>query len=209
MKKCTINFSQDINLKLQELKKELNIPMNKIILMLINEKLEDLRRVDKIFLKESENRRVEKESAKTQIKDLSHKEIDGVKQNSSLFGQNKNFSTEIRFKISNKEKIFLENQLKKTGNKSLTSEIRYRLINSIYKNKYFLPIELDEFRNLTYQLKKIGININGIFKRVNIDEKLKKDDYVNLENSIKEVNSKIDLITNELKAILKFANNRE
>jgi len=181
MKKCVINFNEDINLKLQELKKELNVPMNKIIIMLINEKLEDLRRVDKIL-----------------IKNLSSKDI-----------KNNNFSTEIRFKISNKEKIFLQKQLEKTGNKSLTSEIRYRLINSIYKNKYFLPIELNEFRNLTYQLKKIGININGIFKRININKDLRKEEYSNLGNSIKEVNSKIDLITNELKTILKFANNRE
>jgi len=191
MKKCTINFSQEINLKLQELKKDLNIPMNKIILMLINEKLEDLRRVDKIFLKEN---------TKTQIKDLS---------NEKILENDKTFQTEIRFKISNKEKIFLQNQLEKTGNKSLTSEIRYRLINSIYKNKYFLPIELDEFRNLTYQLKKIGININGIFRKLNLNKELKKDDYVNLENSINKLNNKIDLITNELKTILKFANNRE
>jgi len=190
MKKCTINFSQEINLKLQELKKELNIPMNKIILMLINEKLENLRRVDKIFITESN---------KSQIKDLYHKNIEN----------DKTFQTEIRFKISNKEKIFLQKQLEKTGNKSLTSEIRYRLINSIYKNEYFLPIELDEFRNLTYQLKKIGININGIFRKFNVNKELKKDDYINLENSIKEVNNKINLITNELKAILKFANNRE
>jgi len=182
MKKCVINFNENINLKLQDLKKELNIPMNKIILMLINEKLEDLRRVDKIF-----------------IKDLKQNEIENEKT----------FFTEIRFRISNKERIFLQKQLEKTGNKSLTSEIRYRLINSIYKNKYFLPIELDSFRNLTYQLKKIGVNINGIFRKLNINKELGKEEYENLMLSINEVNSKIDLMTNELKTILEFANNRE
>jgi len=192
MTKRVINFSDEINLKLQELKKELNIPMNKIILMLINEKLEDLRRVDKIFLTESTCN-----SALVRTK-VQNEEIENIKA----------FETEIRFKIFQKERIFLQKQLEKTGNKSLSSEIRYRLINSIYKNRYFLPVELKEFKELTYQIRKIGININGIFRKINTNEEFKKEDSINLENSIKEVNNKINLLSNELKTILKFANNR-
>ena len=74
---------------------------------------------------------------------------------------------QIKFRINENEKKFLEHQMIKTGNSSLTSEIRFRLLNSIYKNKYFLPIELSEFKNLVYQLKMIGLNINGIYKKVN------------------------------------------
>jgi hypothetical protein len=99
--------------------------------------------------------------------------------------------------------------MKKTGNGSLTSEIRFRLLNSIYKNKYFLPIELAEFKNLVYQTKMIGLNINGIFKRVNFKEELKSDDYINLQNSINEVNEKIDLINNEMKNIFKSSSYRD
>ena len=63
----------------------------------------------------------------------------------------------------------------------------------IYKNKYFLPIELSEFKNLVYQLKMIGLNINGIYKKVNFKEELKSEDFINLQNYTKEVNEKINL----------------
>ena len=54
----------------------------------------------------------------------------------------------------------------------------------------------------------IGLNINGIFKRVNFKEELKNDDYINLQNSINDVNAKIDLIVKELKKAFKFHNIR-
>ena len=178
MSKRILNFSDEVELKLQELKQELQMPINKIITMIINEKLEDLKLLKKEYIED-------------------------------LKIENSNNEIEIRFRIKENEKIFLEEQVKRTGNKSLTSEIRYRLLNSIYKNKYFLPIELNEFKNLTFQIKRIGLNINGIFKRVNFKEDLKSDDYINLQNSINEVNEKIDLMNNEIKNILKFANNRD
>ena len=178
MSKRILNFDDRVDKLLQELKKELKIPINKIISMIINEKLEDIKRLKK------EN-----------VEDLKI--------------ENNQNEIEIRFRIYENEKYFLEEQMKKTGNGSLTSEIRFRLLNSIYKNKYFLPIELAEFKNLVYQTKMIGLNINGIFKRVNFKEELKSDDYINLQNSINEVNEKIDLINNEMKNIFKSASYRD
>ena len=55
----------------------------------------------------------------------------------------------------------------------------------------------------------IGLNINGIFKRVNFKEELKSEDYINLQNSINEVNEKIDLINTEMKNIFKSASYRD
>lgn len=91
----------------------------------------------------------------------------------------------------------------------MTSEIRFRLLNSIYRNKYFLPIELTELKKLVYHLKMIGLNINVISRRVNFKEELKSEDFINLQNYTKEVNEKINLISNELQKIFKFANKRE
>ena len=178
MSKRILNFDDRVDKLLQELKKELKIPINKIISMIINEKLEDIKRLKK------EN-----------VEDLKI--------------ENNQNEIEIRFRIYENEKYFLEEQMKKTGNGSLTSEIRFRLLNSIYKNKYVLPIELAEFKNLVYQTKMIGLNINGIFKRVNFKEELKSDDYINLQNSINEVNEKIDLINNEMKNIFKSSSYRD
>jgi len=165
---------------LKEIKKITNIPLTKIVISILNEKLEQIKELNynKEFVED-------------------YKNIDDT------------YETQIRFRIKEKEKILLEEQLKKTGNKSLTSEIRYRLINSIYKNKYFLPIELKELSNLNFQIKRIGLNINSIYKKINFKEELKNDDYTNLQNGINEVNEKLDLISNEIKNILKFANNRD
>ena len=55
----------------------------------------------------------------------------------------------------------------------------------------------------------IGLNINGIYKKVNFKEELKSEDFINLQNYTKEVNEKINLISNELQKIFKFANKRE
>ena len=102
----------------------------------------------------------------------------------------------------------LINQAKITGTDNLTNEIRHRLLKSIYKQEILNPLELKEFKNLVYQIKMIGLNINGIFKRVNFKEELKNDDYINLQNSINDVNAKIDLIVKELKKAFKFHNIR-
>lgn len=178
MSKRVLIFDDRVDELLQELKKELKMPTNKIITMIINEKLEDIKRLKK-----------------ETVEDLK------IKNNQN--------EIEIRFRIFEIEKIFLEHQMKKTGNGSLTSEIKFRLLNSIYKNKYFLPIELTEFKKLAYQLKMIGLNINGIFRRVNFKEELQNEDYINLQNSINQVNEKTVLINNEIKNILKLANKRE
>lgn len=178
MSKRILNFDDRVDKLLQELKQELKMPINKIITMIINEKLEDIKRLKK-----------------ETVEDLQI--------------ENNQNEIEIRFRIYENEKYFLEEQMKKSGNNSLTSEIRFRLLNSIYKNKYFLPIELAEFKNLVYQIKMIGLNINGIFKRVNFKEELKSEDYINLQNSINEVNKKIDLINDEMKNILKSASYRD
>ena len=178
MSKRILNFGDEVDLKLQELKKELQMPINKIITMIINEKLEN----SKILKKEY-------------VEDL------GIEDSKN--------DVQIKFRISEKEKIFLEEQIKKTGNNSLSSEVKYRLINTIYKNKYFLPLELEKLNNLNTQIKKIGVNINQISRKINFKNELENKDYENFQSNLKEVNFKIDELTDEIKNILKFANNRD
>lgn len=178
MSKRILNFSDEVDLKLQELKQELQMPINKIITMIVNEKLEDLNLLKKEY-----------------VEDLK-------------IANSKN-DIQVKFRINENEKIFLEKQMKRTGNNSLTSEIKYRLLNSIYKNKYFLPIELEKLNNLNIQIKKIGVNINQILKKINLKKDLENIDYDNFINNINEVNIKIDEITNEIKNTLKFASKRD
>ncbi len=180
MSKRILNFSNEVDLKLQELKKELQMPINKIITMIINEKLEDL----KILKKEY---------------------VEDFKSEKSEYTKN---DMQINFRISEKEKIFLEEQVKRTGNKSLTSEIRYRLLNSIYKNKYFLPIEVKEIRDFNFQIKMIGNNINQISTKLNSNKTLNNIDISILKNSIDELNIRMKETKDEIENILNFANKR-
>lgn len=171
LSKRILNFSDDVDLKLQELKQELQMPINKIITMIVNEKLEDLNLLKKEY-----------------VEDLK-------------IANSKN-DIQVKFRISENEKIFLEKQIKQTGNNSLTSEIRYRLLNSIYKNKYFLPIELKYFQNLVYHLRKIGSNINQISTKLNSNKDLNSSDISTIKNSIDELNEKIDETKYSLENIL-------
>ncbi|MCT7535887.1 hypothetical protein N5T95_10205 [Aliarcobacter cryaerophilus] len=177
MSKRILNFSDEVDLKLQELKKELQMPINKIITMIINEKLEDLKILKKEYVEDFKS-----EDTKNEM--------------------------QINFRISEKEKIFLEEQVKRTGNKSLTSEIRYRLLNSIYKNKYFLPIEVKEIRDFNFQIKMIGNNINQISTKLNSNKTLNNIDISILKNSIDELNIRMKETKDEIENILNFANKR-
>jgi hypothetical protein len=178
LSKRILNFTDEVDLKLQELKQELQMPINKIITMIINEKLEDLKLLKKEYIED-------------------------------LKIENSNNDTQIKFRINENEKIFLEKQMKKTGNKSLTSEIRYRLLNSIYKNKYFLPIELKYFQGLVNHLRKIGNNINQISAKLNSNKDLNNSDISIIKNSIYELNEKINETKYGLENTLKLASKRD
>lgn len=175
-----LRIGNELFLLLKEINLRTKIPLTKIVISILNEKLQDIKELDynKEFIED-------------------YKNIDNK------------LETQIRFRINEIERIFLEKQMEKTGNKSLTSEIKYRLINTIYKNKYFLPIELENLNNLNNQIKKIGVNINQILKKINLNKELQNIEYDNLKNNINEVNYKIDELTNEIKNILKLADKRD
>ena len=178
MRKRVLNFSDEIDSKLQELKLELEMPINKIITMIINEKLEDLKILKKDY-----------------VEDL---DLKGNQNESAIF-----------FRIKENEKIFLEQQVKKTGTNSLTNEIRYRLLNSIYKNKYFLPFEIKEIQKLISNIGKTGINLNQISRKLNLNKELNKNDFMILNNSINELKEEINSVKKELNNIIETVKNRD
>ncbi len=173
--------------QLKELRSKYKLPITSMINMILAEKLQD----------ELDN--IEKTPAIQISKMMKNQKLDYYQIEADK---------EVRLKITNKEREYLINQAKITGTDNLTNEIRHRLLKSIYKQEILNPLELKEFKNLVYQIKMIGLNINGIFKRVNFKEELKNDDYINLQNSINDVNAKIDLIVKELKKAFKFHNIR-
>ncbi len=168
-----LKLADEIFFSLKEIKNITGMPLTKIVISILNEKLQDIKELNynKEFIED-------------------YKNIDN------------DLETQIRFRINENERIFLEEQMKRTGNKSLTSEIKFRLLNTIYNNKYFLPIELKYFKDLIYQLRKIGSNINQISTKLNSNKDLNYSDISIIKNSIDELNIKINGTKNELKNIL-------
>jgi len=115
--------------------------------------------------------------------------------------------TTIKFNITKTEKEFLKKQMIKSGANNLTHEIKYRLLNSIYKNKFFTSNELTEFIKTRYELSMIGRNLNQLLKiiytkkELNIDAKEIRLMIINVNNELKEMSYK-------LATFIKFTNNR-
>lgn len=116
-----------------------------------------------------------------------------------------NEETVIKIKLTNNEKEFLKNEAEKSGSNTLTSEVKFRLLNTIYKNKYFTNNELIELSKNTYELNKIGVNINQILKKINKENNINNEE---LKNIINELKIKINDNNTTINEIVKFTKNR-
>lgn len=113
--------------------------------------------------------------------------------------------TEVKIRIYENEKEFLLESSKFTGTNSLNQEIRFRLLNTIYKKRFLSPNEMQSFYNLKYQIKMIGVNLNQISKKLNSNQQIKVDF---LMESISELDEKLDENLVEIKKILDYTNSR-
>ena len=113
-----------------------------------------------------------------------------------------NEKSEIKFRINDSEKEYLLGSLKITGTNSLTQEIRYRLLNSIYKDKILNPNEFESLNKLKYEINKIGINIYQILKKINANTLLGNDMSI-LKDNLEELEIKLSSTKIELENALK------
>ena len=113
--------------------------------------------------------------------------------------------TEVKIRIYENEKEFLLESSKFTGTNSLNQEIRFRLLNTIYKKRFLSPNEMQSFYNLKYQIKMIGVNLNQISKKLNSNQQIKVDF---LMESISELDEKLDENLVEIKKVLDYTNSR-
>ena len=113
-----------------------------------------------------------------------------------------NEKSEIKFRINDSEKEYLLGSLKITGTNSLTQEIRYRLLNSIYKDKILNPNEFESLNKLKYEINKIGINIYQILKKINANTLLGSDMSI-LKDNLEELEIKLSSTKIELENALK------
>ena len=113
--------------------------------------------------------------------------------------------TEVKIRIYENEKKFLLESSKLTGTNSLNQEIRFRLLNTIYKKRFLSPNEMQSFYNLKYQIKMIGVNLNQISKKLNSNQQIKVDF---LMESISKLDEKLDENLIEIKKVLNYTNSR-
>lgn len=113
--------------------------------------------------------------------------------------------TEVKIRIFENEKEFLLESSKATGTNSLNQEIRFRLLNTIYKKRFLSPNEMKSFYDLTYQIKMIGVNLNQISRKLNSNQQVKVDFLIEL---ISKLSEKLDENLIEVKKILNYTNSR-
>ena len=113
--------------------------------------------------------------------------------------------TEVKIRIYENEKKFLLESSKLTGTNSLNQEIRFRLLNTIYKKRFLSPNEMQTFYDLKYQIKMIGVNLNQISKKLNSNQQVNVDF---LMESISKLDEKLDENLVEIKKVLDYTNSR-
>lgn len=113
--------------------------------------------------------------------------------------------TEVKIRIYENEKKFLLEFSKLTGTNSLNQEIRFRLLNTIYKKRFLSPNEMQTFYDLKYQIKMIGVNLNQISKKLNSNQQVNVDF---LMESISKLDEKLNENLVEIKKVLNYTNSR-
>lgn len=112
-----------------------------------------------------------------------------------------NEKKEVRLKITEKEYDFLKNEAQKDGINHVNNEIKYRLLNTIYRNKYFTNIELSNFINTRTEVNIVGRNLNQLLKLLHTKSNLNVNEET-FKNMIKDLDNKIKNITLELEDII-------
>lgn len=115
--------------------------------------------------------------------------------------------TVIKFSITETEKFFLKKQMQESGANNLTHEIKYRLLNTIYKNTFFTSNEVKEFIKTRYELSMIGRNLNQLVKKINVKGELGTELF-DIRNTVEEINKKTQIISKELEKYITFTNKR-
>lgn len=102
----------------------------------------------------------------------------------------------VRIKLTDEEVSFFEKSMNEHNFSSLTKELRYRIVNSIYKDKLFSNLDMKELTNANNDINKIGRNLNQLVrvikeksdKKLIINEDGLKKLLENIFNGIKNIN---------------------
>lgn len=115
--------------------------------------------------------------------------------------------SELRINLTAFEKEFFIKQASINQSKSLSAEIKYRLLNTMYKNKYFTNMELSNFMVLKREINTIGRNLNQLLKLLHTKSNLSVDDNV-FKNMLNDINMNIKELSKSLENIIEQSKSR-
>ncbi|MBC1371781.1 MobC family plasmid mobilization relaxosome protein [Listeria booriae] len=95
---------------------------------------------------------------------------------------NRNRNIDLKFRVTEEEKTFIEMKMKEAGITNREAYLRKMVIDgAIIVSNY------DETKKLTLELNKIGTNINQIARVANTDNRISKADIKNIEEMMQKV----------------------
>ncbi|KGL37763.1 plasmid mobilization relaxosome protein MobC [Listeria sp. SHR_NRA_18] len=95
---------------------------------------------------------------------------------------NRNRNIDLKFRVNEEEKAFIEMKMKEAGITNREAYLRKMAIDgAIIVSNY------DETKKLTMELNKIGTNINQIARVANTDNKISKENIQKIEEMMQKV----------------------
>lgn len=128
-------------------------------------------------------------------KDKDKKQIEKMKD--------ENANTVMRLLITKSEFDFLSKEALKNGFLYARREAKFRLLNTIYKDKFYLPLELEELRKVKKELNAIGRNLNAQVKTLqNRKAEIKNFDVQKYDLFLENISKKIDNLSDEFANVI-------
>ncbi|EPM4087746.1 hypothetical protein ED561_08505 [Campylobacter coli] len=113
----------------------------------------------------------------------------------------------IKLKLTENEVNILKEISKNTGFSSITKQAKFLLLNSIKNEKLFTNIEIDKFIKTRTEINAIGKNICQLLKILRSGNSVKINEN-NLNKTMDNIRDKIDILSDQLGAIIEKNNER-
>lgn len=113
----------------------------------------------------------------------------------------------ISIKLTREEYENLKTLCKENGFSSITKQAKFLLLNSIKNEKLFTNIEIDEFIKTRTEINAIGKNIYQLLKILRSGNSVKINEN-NLNKTMDNIRDKIDILSDQLGAIIEKNNER-
>ncbi|EHU5895517.1 hypothetical protein KZF07_001023 [Campylobacter jejuni] len=113
----------------------------------------------------------------------------------------------IKLKLTENEVNILKEISKNTGFSSITKQAKFLLLNSIKNEKLFTNIEIDKFIKTRTEINAIVKNIYQLLKILRSGNSVKINEN-NLNKTMDNIRDKIDILSDQLGAIIEKNNER-